>query len=258
MGSGRTLWNQPKERAAQMRIPNRTTRCVAVRAIVAVLVLGFIERASAQAVPLPDVDAAAQVQATQTALPPLRALSNPVPSPPVASPQVPVPAPETKPPSVPAASVSGPGRFVLEMHDGTLLTGVFGETKAVPFEAVFGRIEIPVASIRVLDFAVVINGAKTHRVHFVNGDMLTGSVGQLAPVKFQTSYGVLLVPMEDVLKVSSGPSLQLAANRPPTNARRDASGPGAKNSPLPSVPVPDEPPGPIRPRGRIVPDAEVR
>lgn len=259
-GSDRALWDHPKGRGDRFLSVARMNVRPAIATLASLFALAWGCQVWGQAVPVPDPDGTTQIRAVQVQVdaPPPATLPAPVASPPVAAPQVPVPAPETKPPLAPVALVPGQGRFILEMHDGTLLTGVFGETKAVPFEAVFGRIEIPMTSIRTLDFAVVINGAKTHRVHFINGDMLTGSVGRVAPMKFQTSYGVLTVPLDQVLKVRSGPALQLAANDLSSTARPDAAGSAARNSSLPSVPIPDEPPGPIRPRGRVVPDAEVR
>ena len=259
-GPDRASWNHPKGWADRFLSAVQAEVRTAVAALAGWLAVAWGQEVLAQAVPVPDPDGPTQIRAVpvQVDAPPPAASPAPVASPPQSGPQVPVPAPDTKPPSNPVASVPGQGRFILEMHDGTLLTGVFGETKAVPFEAVFGKIEIPMTSIRTLDFAVVVNGTKTHRVHFINGDMLTGSVGRIAPMKFQTSYGVLTVPLDQVLKVRSGPGLQLAAKDVSSAARPDAAASAAGNSSLPSVPIPDEPPGPIRPRGRIVPDAEVR
>jgi hypothetical protein len=141
------------------------------------------------------------------------------------------------------------------MHDGTCLMGVFGDAKAVPFEAVFGKVEIPMTSIHTVDFAAIVNGAKTHRIQFINGDMLTGNVGHLAPMKFQTSYGMLTVPMDQVLKMSSGSPVQVAqAKEPP----KDVPAPPASTAKRQPVPLPDDPPGPVRPLREIVPDSAVR
>jgi hypothetical protein len=176
---------------------------------------------------------------------------------PVVSRQAPAPTPPVKKPLEPVASAATtPGQFVLLMHDGTSLTGVFGETKAVPFDSIFGKVEIPMTSIQTLDFAVTINGAKTHRVHFVNGDMLTGSVGKVDPMKFQTRYGMIEVEVTDMLRFSSGPTTVVAAIAPQANQIGSAAQP-AVSAPVP-VPIPDEPPGPIRPRREIVADEDVR
>jgi hypothetical protein len=219
--------------------------------IFAAIALGVATRAPAQAVPVPDVETP---QPQQSISPPP---SVPAPVPPVAVPSTPAPEREAKTPSEPPASaIPGPGRFVLWMHDGTCLMGVFGETKAVPFDSIMGKIEIPMTSIHTVDFSFVINGAKTHRVYLINGDMLTGNVGQLAPVKFRTSYGMLTVPMDDVMKLSAGAPPLSTSTGPPTN---QLGGAGEKKSEgFAPVPVPDEPPGPIRPLRRFVPDEEVR
>ncbi len=223
----------------------------AVTAFVAILTfLISAEAVFAQAVPIPDPEPAGQ-----------QAVGAPVTYPEYgyrAAQSASSPAkPATKAPSSPVVSAApGPGQFSIHMNDGTCLVGVFGETKAVPFEAVFGKIEIPMASIRTVDFGAVINGAKTHRVHFTNGDSLTGSVGRIAPVKFTTSYGVLVVPMDQVTRLSGpvsqlpSPAVELAATPAPQ--------PIAQAGLL--VPIPDAaPPGPIRPAtGVIVPDDEVR
>jgi hypothetical protein len=175
----------------------------------------------------------------------------------VVSPQAPVPTPPVKKPLEPVASAaSAPGQFVLVMHDGTCLTGFFGDTKAVPFDSIFGKVEIPMTSIQTLDFAVVINGAKTHRVHFVNGDMLTGSVGRVDPMKFKTRYGMIEVDVTDMLRFSSGPTTEVAAAAPQQNQLGN-SAPPAVSAPVP-VPIPDEPPGPIRPLRKIIADEDVR
>ncbi len=129
----------------------------------------------------------------------------------------------------------------------------------VPFEAVFGNIEIPIASIQVVDFAVVVNGTKTHRVQFLNGDMLTGYVGRVAPMKFETSYGTLIVPMETMLRMSCGGP---AATDAQANVGDAGSAAAEKTSAVKTswlAPRPDgAPPGPVRPlRGVPVPDDEV-
>ncbi|MEX2186384.1 MAG: hypothetical protein WD875_06310 [Pirellulales bacterium] len=183
----------------------------------------------------------------------------PVASPPVESPPVPVPSPEEPangattaaiPSSLPAP---GSGRFGLLLHDGTYLIGVFGETKVVPFEAVFGNIEIPIASIQVVDFSVVVNGTKTHRVQFVNGDMLTGNVGKFEPMKFETSYGTVFVPMESMVRMSYGAPAARLAYRPADRAVDGKT--AAVNVPPPG----EDPPGPIRPlRSVPVPAGDVR
>jgi hypothetical protein len=171
-----------------------------------------------------------------------------------------VPQPPASDTNVASPANSGNGQFVLLLQDGTCLMGVFGETKAFPFEAVFGNIEIPMTSIRAVDFAVIVNGTKTHRVQFFNGDMLTGNVGHVPPMKFRTTYGELTVPMELVVRVSADATAITTAQKLPTPP---AGGPVAQpivaDAPRP-VPVPfDGPPGLIRPpRARIVPDAEVR
>jgi hypothetical protein len=218
-------------------------------------VLCLAGAATAQQVPIPDDIAQIQVKAPSVVAPPVA--TPPVfVTPPVVSQQVPPAAPPVKKPLEPVATASAvPGQFVLVMHDGTSLTGFFGETKAVPFDSIFGKVEIPMTSIRTLDFAVTINGAKTHRVHFVNGDMLTGNVGKLDPMKFQTRYGMIQVEVTDMLRFSS-PTTVVATVAPEANQIGNATAP-AVSAPVP-VPIPDEPPGPIRPRREIVADEDVR
>jgi hypothetical protein len=213
-----------------------------------------------QAVPVPDPDQPIQGNVAPAAVsPPTVYQAVPAPTPPTSNP--PTVAPTTKPPTSPVVSAApASGQYALHMHDGTCLMGVFGETKAVPFEAVFGKIEIPMASIRTVEFAVMINGSKTHRVQFINGDSLTGNVGRIAPVKFQTSYGMLTVPMEHVVRMTGPVSQPVAARKPQVIAQTTAA--STQNGVQMGIPVPiadAAPPGPIRAAtGVIVPDDEVR
>lgn len=247
--------NAAKSRCGGPFVRRLTRLILAFLAAVAVTV----GSAAAQAVPVPDPEPQPLPPPTQatTPLPPAPVVKAPaVKAPAVKAPAGPAPtAPvHSSPPPTSASSQPGSGRFGLLLHDGTYLVGVFGETKAVPFEAVFGNIEIPLASIKVVDFAVVVNGTKTHRVQFINGDMLTGNVGHVEPMKFQTSYGTMTVPMEMMLRMSgNAPAAELAPQTP--------NGPtGGKDEPKPDgtaqvLVTPQEPPGPIRPpRAVPVPD----
>jgi hypothetical protein len=215
----------------------------------------FAEKSCGQPIPIPDPEPPAQgIVAPAPVSPPTAYQAVPAPTPPAV-------APTTKPPTSPVVSAApASGQYALHMHDGTCLMGVFGETKAVPFEAVFGKIEIPMASIRTVEFAVMINGAKTHRVQFINGDSLTGNVGRIAPVKFQTSYGMLTVPMEHVVRLTAPASQPVSAPKPLAIAQTTPASTQNGVQLGIAVPVADAaPPGPIRPAtGVIVPDDEVR
>lgn len=219
------------------------------------LFVSFVGTSFGQAVPIPDPEPPVQgIVAPAAVSPPTVYQAVPAPTPPAV-------APTTKPPTSPVVSAApASGQYALHMHDGTCLMGVFGETKAVPFEAVFGKIEVPMASIRTVEFAVIVNGAKTHRIQFINGDSLTGNVGRIAPVKFQTSYGMLTVPMEHVIRMTGPASPPAAAPKPLAIAQTTQA--ISQNGAQIGVPVPiadAAPPGPIRaPTGVIVPDEEVR
>jgi hypothetical protein len=93
--------------------------------------------------------------------------------------------------------------MTLLLTDGTRLFGVVGDRSAVPFEAVFGRIEVPITSIRLVDLRVELNGSKAHRIHFLNGDTITGQVGAWPHVRFRTAYGELTVPLSAVIRIVS-------------------------------------------------------
>jgi hypothetical protein len=92
-------------------------------------------------------------------------------------------------------------------------------------------------------------------VYLINGDMLTGNVGQLEPVKFHTAYGMLTVPMDEVWKLSLDISPPEISQPPTSNSLSEQK---TKPDEFVPVPIPDAAPGPIRPLRRIVPVGEVR
>jgi hypothetical protein len=209
----------------------------------------LVASTAAQAVPIPDP--------VPQPLPPIAAPSQSRPAPPPAPPDLPPVAAQQPPPGATSASSVSNGRCSLLLHDGTYLIGVFVETKVVPFEAVFGDIEIPMGKIQVIDLAVVVNGVKTHRVKFVNGDILTGNVRPVPPLKFETRYGMVKVPMEHVARVNCITTAALVAQRPEgesTPGDKPADDQAHSHGPNPFA----QPPGPIRPpRAVPVPDDEV-
>jgi hypothetical protein len=156
------------------------------------------------------------------------------------------------------------GRYALVLNDGTRLFGMPGDRKTVPFECVLGHVEVPMGSIHTIEFVVDVHGAKSHRVRFHNGDVMTGVVGPWENVKFQTQYGELTVPLASMVRMSStdaaaNPPIVAQSSSKPADVSQSLTvrsvGTAVRMAPPPYVEVA---PGPVRPlRGPVTPDDDV-
>ncbi len=127
-------------------------------------------------------------------------------------------APGLRPNSRPQISAGQPvvdaeidsSKFALLLKDGTRLIGVPGNSDVVVLEVAFGRVEIPLRLLATVKFST---NRQPAQLRFKNGDTLTGRV-VLDKLKFETSYGVMTIPIDELVVMSAGGKFPKSAVRP--------------------------------------------
>jgi hypothetical protein len=104
-------------------------------------------------------------------------------------------------------------RFALDLKDGARLIGAPSEARTLPFDAAFGRIEIPLALVRAVEFAA---DQRSVKVRFANGDVLTGAM-RLETLRFSTPYGPLAVPTANMIALTAGDTFPTLPGLQPAN-----------------------------------------
>lgn len=92
------------------------------------------------------------------------------------------------------------GMFAVEMKDGTRFTGKPLNTESVPVVADFGKVSLPLKLITGFE---PVKGSNAVRIHFKNGDTLTGRIA-IGNLDMQTRYGTVSVPLAEVARVWAG------------------------------------------------------